>query len=64
MSDYLPDNYDLYEAHEREIARQERHLPICCLCEEPIWQDSAVYLNGEWYCDCCLDDARVYIEED
>ena len=64
MSDYVPDNLDLYEQHEREIAKEERHLPICCLCGEHIWQDDAVYINGEYYCDRCLEDNRVYIEDE
>ena len=64
MTNYVPDNYDAYEAYEREITRQERHLPICCMCEEHIWQEDAVYIDGKWYCDQCLDDNRVYIDEE
>ena len=64
MTNYVPDNYDAYEAYEREIARQERHLPICCMCEEHIWQEDAVYINGEWYCPQCIKEAYSFVENE
>lgn len=62
MSDYTPDNYDAFERREREIASEEQHLPVCCLCGEHIWQDTAVRIGNDWYCDECLDDAREGID--
>lgn len=58
------DNYTFYEMHEREIARQEKHLPKCCLCDEYIWQDAAVHIGGNWYCDECLEENREAVPDD
>lgn len=62
MMGYVPDNYDLYEQHERELARQEQHLPVCSICGEPIWQEMAVHIGDDWYCDECLKEAREVTE--
>lgn len=40
-------------------------LPVCCVCDEPIQlQDDAVYMDGKWYCDECLDGMRKSIGDD
>lgn len=57
------DNYDLFAAHDAEQARRMRHLPICTCCEEPIQQTQAVRINGDFYCDVCLEDMKEDIEE-
>lgn len=35
--------------------------PVCAECGEPIQQDDAVCINGEWYCDDCLKHMRKYV---
>lgn len=35
-----------------------KDLPVCAECGEPIQQDDAVFLNGEWYCDSCVRHSR------
>lgn len=47
---------------EEEEAERLSRLPECSLCGEPIDQESAVYMNGEWFCDECLDDCRKVID--
>lgn len=50
-----PDNYSEWEHHER---RQEAWLakrPVCCYCEEPIQDDFFYEINGDYYCEDCLD---------
>lgn len=37
--------------------------PICQCCGEHIQDESAVYLDGKWYCDKCLKDNRRYIDD-
>jgi len=59
----IPDNYDLFEAHDREMERRERMLPKCEWCGSPIYQESAFRINGCWYCDDCLSDLREDIDE-
>lgn len=55
---YTDDPLADFERHdtEREAALEE--LPECCDCGEKIQQDTAVYINGEWLCDSCLDSYR------
>lgn len=55
------DNYELFEMHERERERLDRHKPICAECGERIHQDRAVRIRGAWICDQCLEDARENI---
>ena len=57
----IPDNYDLFEAHDREMERRERMLPECECCGCRIHQDDAVRLNGCWYCDDCISGMREEI---
>lgn len=51
----LPDYNDLFDRYEAEQQRELKRLPVCCCCDEPIQQDSAICINGEWLCDSCLD---------
>lgn len=53
---YIPDNYDLWENYEEERERAMERLPVCSFCEEPIQQDTAVRIDGLWYCDHCLNN--------
>ena len=53
---YIPDNYDLFEAHEAEQERWLDMLPRCCECDEPIQDDYLYEINGEYICERCLKD--------
>lgn len=53
---YIPDNYDIWASHENEIERKLERLPRCCCCDEPIQQETAVCINDDWFCDCCLTE--------
>lgn len=54
----MPDNYDLWEAHDAEQARQEARLPHCADCDEPIMTNEAYYINGDWICEDCMDSYK------
>ena len=58
------DNFDLYDAYEREQARQAKHRPKCECCGEPIWEDHAYRIVDMLICEECVSDRKVYIEED
>lgn len=58
---YIPDNYDQWLQHDTERENRLKELPRCCECDEPIQQEDALYINGEYICDRCLDDLRVEI---
>jgi formylmethanofuran dehydrogenase subunit E len=51
------DAYDLWEAREFERNRWLEQLPRCCHCDEPIQQETAVCIDGAWYCDECLENS-------
>lgn len=53
-------DYDRYDKEQQE--RLDR-LPVCAECGEPIQQDTALYYNGEWYCDDCEQELWHRIRE-
>lgn len=50
MKDYI----DLFYDYDAKLAREEeeyiKRAPICCCCQEPILDDEALYVDGEWFC--------------
>ena len=60
----LPDNYDLFVAHDAEQERKLEQLQICDCCGEPIQQEKAVYYNDQWCCEECESDFWSNIRED
>ena len=62
----IPDNYDLFEAHERQINRKLSRLPVCNRCGEPITSEQAYDVDGLWCEDCFNDwkkEVTVYVED-
>lgn len=62
----MPYTDDPIADFERHDARQQKlleRLPICHRCKERIQQDKAVCIDGDWYCDECLDDMREDTED-
>ena len=49
------DNYDLWEAHEREQQKKLAELPVCAVCGEPVQDDHFYLINDEVICPECLD---------
>lgn len=62
MYEIAPDRLDFEERDMRQEQWLERR-PVCICCGEHIQDDSAVQIRGDFYCDRCLDDMRVYIED-
>ena len=54
----LLDNYDLWEEHDRKQTEWVERRPRCADCENPIQDEFAYYINGEWICDECLSSYR------
>lgn len=50
-----------FDRWDRGQAKLLERLPECCVCGEPIQQDDAVRIGGDWYCDGCIDGMREYI---
>lgn len=51
----IPDNYDLWEAHERDQEKRLARLPKCDYCGEPVQDDFYYEINGDVICEHCLD---------
>ena len=61
----FPMSSDPLRDFSRKCEEEEEWLktrPVCAECGEPIQQEDAVYLNGEWYCDECVRHNRKYID--
>lgn len=58
--EYIPDNYDIWVAHEEKKEKWLETLPLCARCGDPIQQEMAVYVElfAAWLCDDCLDMCR------
>lgn len=52
---YCPDNYDLWEAHERRQNRQLSEYPVCAWCGENIQSEECYEINDELYCQNCVE---------
>nr|DAQ58711.1 MAG TPA: DEAD-box ATP-dependent RNA helicase [Caudoviricetes sp.] len=63
MNEIVPDNYDLFRQRDADQEQWLAGRPKCICCGEAIQEDSAVQIRGDYYCDRCLDDMRVYIED-
>ena len=69
--EYVPDNYDMFERHDRQMEDRLDRCPKCALCGEPI-QDEYGYRvedDNDLFCwDCALqwlhDVAAEYIDID
>lgn len=60
----IPDNYDLWESHEREKERQLERLPVCEVCGKPIQDEHLYLINDEFVCQDCLDrDFRKRVDD-
>ena len=59
----MRDNLDLYMEHELDQERAyQRWLetrPVCKKCGEPIEDDDAYLINGDYYHEDCIDVFRV-----
>lgn len=55
---WTDDPIDDFNRWDAEQTRQLEHLPVCADCDQIIQQETAVYINGEWLCDDCLDSYR------
>ena len=53
----------LYEEAERRNRQYEESCPRCYNCEEPIMGGYAYEVGGQLYCEDCMDDFRVSVEE-
>ena len=51
----VPDNYDMWAAHDAEQERELAKLPVCCECGEHIQSETCFEINDEIICEECLE---------
>lgn len=53
----LRDNFDFYDAHDRECAKYEDRLPRCDGCGEAMeeWYEVSYKLQTWRFCDACVE---------
>lgn len=52
--DYVPDNYDIWEAYEDKRNKELESLPRCDYCDNVI-DDYYYEINGDIICEECLN---------
>lgn len=60
MYDNIPDNYEIWEAHERELERRAQEAEHCAWCGRPIY-DAYYDISGDMVCEECVDGCRRYV---
>jgi hypothetical protein len=53
---YCPDNYDLYSSHESEQECELEKCPECSVCGHKITDNYLYEIDGELYCEDCMND--------
>lgn len=51
----VPDNYEIWEAHERNLEKALAARLVCDYCHEHIQDDYHYEINGDIICAECLD---------
>ena len=51
----VPDNYDMFLAHEWEMERRLARLPVCDCCGEPIQDEFFYEFDFKKICPSCLE---------
>lgn len=52
-----------FDRYDREQSRRLAERPVCVECDEPIQDETAFYINGEWICESCMDSYRQVVPE-
>ena len=60
----MPDNYSLWQAHDRAQEQARARLPVCDRCREPIDDDEYFDIHGELLCyGCMVEKYRKWTED-
>lgn len=51
----IPDNYDIWLAHEEEKDKELRSRPMCSCCENHIQEDHYYEVDDKVICPDCLE---------
>ena len=56
--------YDLWEAYDNKKEEWLMRRPVCACCGNHIQEEYAVCFNDDLFCDACIDDMKVPIDDD
>lgn len=59
---YTDDPARDWDAYCEEQERKAKKLPICSQCGERIYDDYVYVIDGELYCEDCIDECREPVE--
>ena len=60
----IPDNYDQFEARERQQQKWLDSLPKCDHCGKQIQDEHFYLINNKFVCQCCLNrDFRKWTDD-
>ena len=54
--------YD-YMAYDAQNYKWAKKRPVCCQCGEHIQDEYGYDLNGDWYCEDCINSYRKWIDD-
>lgn len=54
--------YDEWKTTPSDI-REPRVVTNCYSCQDELYEnDECYYIDGEYYCECCIDNAKVTLD--
>ena len=59
----IPDNSDLWAAHDIKQERRRMRRPVCEECGRHIQDETAFLIRGEWFCQECMDNFEELVED-
>lgn len=60
----MRETYDLWEAYDNAKEARLERLPKCAICGQPIQQEYAVMIQNDLFCDNCIDEMKVPVDDD
>lgn len=58
---YTDDPLADFTSYDRGQAKRLERLPECADCGEPIQDETAFYIDGEWICENCMEAYRQVV---
>lgn len=52
----MMDAYDLWRQRDDEMEAELEKLPVCSHCGDPIQEEYYFEIDGEMYCEDCMND--------
>ena len=55
---YSDDPIADFDAYDADLNDFLSRLPVCVECGNPIQDETAFYIDGDWYCEACMETYR------